>query len=370
MQYAVPSEFGGFMRVTSVLFVAVLFVAAATLGGHRQQSLEIYSIDVEGGNAVLFVSPTGESLLFDAGNPGVRDAGQIAAAAQQAGVKQINYLVISHWHNDHFGSVPVLSAKVPIRNFVDHGPPMIETSENALAGYKAYTAVRDTGHYMRVKPGDKIPIKGLDVQVVTSDGAAITSPLQGSGAPNPLCREFKPMVENAAAAEDGRSTGIVVRFGRFRAIELGDLTWTKEYALVCPNNLLGTFDLYFTDRHGIAAGSPTFVHALKPRVAIFDNGARKGASREAFFTLKSSPGLEDIWQLHYGVPRPAREAFGETTDQGGKDLNAPEEFIANLVEEHTPTDAAHNLEISAREDGSFSLTNQRTGYNKEYRPRQ
>jgi competence protein ComEC len=358
------------MRVISVLFVAVSFVAAAaTLGAQRQQTLEIYSIDVEGGNAVLFVSPTGESLLFDAGNPGARDAEQIAAAAKEAGVKQIDYLVISHWHADHFGGVPDLSTRLPIHNFVDHGPPMIETSETALAGYKAYAAVRDKGHYMPVKPGDKIPIKGLDVQVVTSDGAAVTTPFPGGGAANPPCREFKPIVENAAGAEDGRSTGIVVRFGRFRAIELGDLTWTKEYALVCPNNLLGTFDLYFTDRHGIAAGSPMFVHALKPRVAIFDNGGRKGASREAFLTLKSSPGLEDIWQLHYGVPRPAREAFGETTDQGGKDLNASEEFIANLVEEHTPTDAAHNLKISAREDGSFSLTNQRTGYNKEYRPR-
>jgi competence protein ComEC len=358
-------------RIVSVLFVAVSFVAAAAnLSAQPRQTLEIYSIDVEGGNAVLFVSPTGESLLFDAGNPGARDAEQIASTAKEAGVKQIDYLVISHWHADHFGSVPELATRLPIRNFVDHGPPLIETTENARAAYQAYAAVRDKGHYMPVKPGDKIPITGLDVQVVTSDGAAPTSPLSGGGTPNPLCREFKPIVENAAAVEDGRSTGIVVRFGRFGALELGDLTWTKEYALVCPNNLLGTLELYFTDRHGIAAGSPTFVHALKPRVAIFDNGARKGASRDAFLTLKSSPGLEDIWQLHYSVPRPAREAFGETTDQGGKDLNAPEEFIANLVEEHSPTDAAHNLKISAREDGSFSVTNQRTGYSKEYRRRQ
>jgi competence protein ComEC len=358
------------LRIVSVLFVAVSFVAvAAPLGAQRRQTLEIYSIDVEGGNAVLFVSPTGESLLFDAGNPGARDAEQIASAAKEAGVKQIDYLVISHWHADHFGSVLELSTRLPIRKFVDHGPPLIETTENARAAYQAYAIVRDRGHYMPVKPGDKIPIKGLDVQVVTSDGAAITSPLAGGKAPNPLCSEFKPMVENAAAVEDGRSTGIVVRFGRFRTIELGDLTWTKEHALVCPNNLLGTFDLYFTDRHGIAAGSPTFVHALKPRVAIFDNGARKGASKDAFLTLKSSPGLQDIWQLHYSVPRPAREAFGETTDQGGKDLNAPEEFIANLVEEHTSAEAAHNLKISAREDGSFSVTNQRTGYHKEYKPR-
>ncbi|HYT08082.1 MAG TPA: MBL fold metallo-hydrolase [Rugosimonospora sp.] len=358
------------MRVISVLLVGASFVAAvATLGAQHQRSLEIYSIDVEGGNSVLFVSPSGESLLFDAGNPGPRDADQIAAAAKEAGVKQINYLVISHWHGDHFGSVPDLSTKLPIRNFIDHGPPMIETSENSVARYNAYAAVRDKGHYTPVKPGDKIPIKGLDVRVVTAGGRAITSPLPGGGAPNPLCSDFKPIVENAAAAEDGRSTGIVVRFGRFRAIELGDLTWTKEHDLACPNNLVGTFDLYFTDRHGIAAGSPTFVHALKPRIAIFDNGARKGESSEAFLTLENSPGIEDIWQLHYGVARPARKDFGETTDQGGKDLNAPEEFIANLLEEHTATDPAHNLKISAREDGGFSVTNGRTGFSKEYKPR-
>jgi len=111
------------------------------------------------------------------------------------------------------------------------------------------------------------------------------------------------------------------------------------------------------------------VHALKPRIAIFDNGARKGESSEAFLTLENSPGIEDIWQLHYGVARPARKDFGETTDQGGKDLNAPEEFIANLLEEHTATDPAHNLKISAREDGGFSVTNGRTGFSKEYKPR-
>lgn len=356
-------------RASLLLLLPILFLAAIGAGAQRQRTLQIYSIDVEGGNSVLFVSPTGESLLFDAGNPGARDADQIAAAAKEAGLKQIDYLVISHFHGDHFGSVPELATRLPILNFVDHGPKMVETSDNALAGYKAYAAVRDKGHYMPVKPGDKIPIKGLDVEVVASDGNALTKPLPGAGAPNPLCSDFKPLVENAAAAEDARSVGIVVHFGRFRAVELGDLTWTKEFALVCPKNLLGTVDLYFTNRHGIAAGSPTFVHAIQPRIAIYDNGARKGASSDTFLTLKSSPGIEDIWQLHYSVARPGREAFGETTDQGGKDLNAPEEHIANLVEQHTATDAAHNLKISAQEDGSFSVTNERTGYTKEYKQR-
>jgi competence protein ComEC len=357
-------------RRSTLFFALVLFVTAVVVGAQSQRSLEIYSIDVEGGNSVLFVSPSGESLLFDAGNPGARDAGQIAGAAKKAGVKQIDYLVISHFHGDHFGSVPELATRIPIINFVDHGPKMIETREASVNAYNAYAAVRDKAHYMPVKAGDKIPIKGLDVEVVTSDGAAITKPLSGGGAPNPLCNDSKPLVENepgSPGAEDGRSTGIVVQFGRFRVVELGDLTYTKEYSLVCPSNMIGAVDLYFTDRHGLGAGSPTFVHALRPRVAIFDNSARKGAMRDSFLTVKSSPGLEDIWQLHYSVPRPANPNFGETGDQGGKDLNAPDENIANLVEQHTAADPAHNLKISAQQNGSFTITNERTGNSKEYK---
>jgi competence protein ComEC len=354
-------------RTGLLLLLPIVLVAAVYVGAQRQRTLDIYAIDVEGGNAMLFVSPGGESLLFDAGNPGARDADRIAAAAKDAGLKQIDYLVVSHFHGDHFGSVPELAKRIPIRNFVDHGPKMVETSDASVAGVKAYEAVRDTGHYMPVKADDKIPFKGLTVDVVTSDGIAITSPLPGAGAPNPLCADFKPIQENAAALEDNRSVGIVVRYGRFRVAEFGDLTWTKEFPLVCPNNLLGTFDLYFTDRHGLSSNSPTFVHAIKPRVAIYDNGPRKGIGHESFLSLKSSPGIEDIWQVHYSVARPPTAMFGETTDQGGKEWNTSDEYIANLAEQDA--DSARYLKISAREDGGFSITNQRTGFTKEYKPR-
>ena len=356
------------MRIVWFLFLAVALAASvAIVGAQRRTSLDIYAVDVEGGQAVLFVSPTGESLLMDAANPGARDADRIAAAAKEAGVKQIDYLVVSHFHGDHFGGVPDLAARLPIRNFVDHGLPVIETTERAVAAFQAYAAVRDKGHHIPVKPGDKIPIKGLDVEVVAAGGAAITKPLRGGGAPNPLCGDYMPQAENEPAKEDGRSVGIIVRWGRFRASDFGDLTWNKEFNLVCPNNLLGTVDVHVTNRHGITgSGSPTFVHALQPRIAIFDNGPQKGASREPFLSVKSSPGLEDIWQLHYSVPRPARPLFGETTDQGGKDLNTAEQFIANLDEQHT---TAYSIKISAQENGSFNVTNQRTGYTKEYKPR-
>jgi competence protein ComEC len=357
------------MRFASILFLAAaVVVVGATVGAQGQRRLQIYAIDVEGGNSVLFVSPSGESLLFDAGNPTQHDADQMAAAAKEAGLKQIDYLVISHFHADHLGGVPGLAAKLPIRHFIDHGPPMIEPTGNSVAAFKAYAELRDMGHYTPVKAGDKIPIKGLDVEVVNSDRTAITKALPGAGAANPLCKDFKPITENPPAAEDERSVGIVVRYGKFRVIELGDITWTREFSLVCPNNMLRTVDLYFTDRHALTAGSPTFVHAIKPRVAIFDNGARKGADREAFETVKSSPGIEGIWFEHYSVPRPARPAFGESEDQGGKDFNPPDDFVANMAEDHTST-PSYNLKISAAENGSFTVTNERNNFSKEYEPR-
>lgn len=357
------------MRVVSLfLFLTAVFAATEDIvSAQREQSLEIVAIDVEGGQAILFVSPAGESLLMDAGNPGARDADRIVGAARAAGVTQIDYLVVSHFHGDHFGAVPDIAARMPIRTFVDYGATK-ETTERALAGQKAYVAVRDTGRHILARPGDVIPIKGLDVRIVTADGAAVASALPGGGEPNPLCREFMPQEGNQAAAEDSRSVGVVVAFGRFRALNLGDLTWNKEYDLVCPNNLLGTVDVYFTNHHAVTgAVSPTMVHAIRPRIALFDNGATKGASREPFLSVKTSPGLEDMWQLHYSMPRPPRVLFGETTDQGGKEWNAPDRFIANLEDDRHAT--AYALTISAHEDGSFAVTNQRTGFRKEYKAR-
>src|SRR6266576_1465576 len=280
------------------------------------KTFDVYFIDVEGGQATLMVSPSGESMLVDTGWAGFsnRDADRIAAAAKLAGVKQVDYLVITHYHADHVGGVPQLAAKLPIKHFVDHGENR-ESGAGPDGFYSAYKAAWGSGQHMVVKPGDKIPVKGLDVEVLTADGELIQKPLKGAGQPNALCGKDSRKPEDKT--ENARSLGTVMTFGKFRLLDLGDLTWNKEIDLVCPNNLVGTVDVYLTTHHGMDMSGPaTIVHALKPRVAIMNNGATKGGSVPAWQVVHNSPGLQDLWQLHYAVA-------------GGKDNNVNEQFIAN-----------------------------------------
>jgi beta-lactamase superfamily II metal-dependent hydrolase len=344
-----------------LLIVAVLVAFSGVGRTQGQKPLQIYSIDVEGGQATLFVSPSGQSMLVDAGFPGPRDADRIAAAAKDAGIKQIDYFVNTHLHADHFGSIPDLVTKVPVINFVDNGT-LVETGERSIASFQTYAAVRDKGAHRTVpKPGDTIPVSGLDVQVVIAGGAPIAKPLRGAGAANALCRDWAPLEEDKS--EDARSIGLLVRLGTFRMLDLGDLTWNKEHELVCPNNQVGTVDVYLTTRHGLnGTGSPVAVHAFHPRVAVFNNAGTKGASREHWMAVKSSPGLEDMWLVHLSMPRKGIAGLHETADQGGNDVNAPAQFVANLDDT-----TANYIKIAAREDGSFTVTNPRTGFSKEYK---
>lgn len=355
----------------SALVVLASFASLATrvslpqLRAQQRTTLDIYSIDVEGGGATLFVSPSGESLLVDAGNPGARDADRIAAAVKAAGLSQVDYLVISHYHGDHVGGVADLAARVPIRAFVDHGSEVHDGSPFKLRDeiFQGYLAQRAKGRHLQVKPGDTVPIKGLNVTVLSSDGASLQKPLPGGG-PNALCGAFTPQPEDLS--ENARSVGVVVALGRFRMLALGDLTWNKERDLACPTNVIGPIDVYLTTHHGLnLSGPPVLVHAIRPRVALMNNGPRKGASREAWLTVKNSPGLEDLWQLHYAVQRDGSAAFQEREPSGGPDSNVREDLIANLAEaaEHAP---AYELRVAAREDGSFTVRNTRNNFSKAY----
>ncbi len=333
-----------------VLAMLVLLASASLLSAAK--TLEVYFIDVEGGQSTLVVSPSGESMLIDTGWAGHnhRDALRIAAAAKAAGVKKIDYLVITHYHADHVGGVPQLAEKLPILNFVDHGPS-VEHAKDADILFAAYSAFRDKGKHILAKPGDKLPIKGLDVTVLTSNGEAIPEPLPGAGQPNPDCAKFQK--KDTDATENARSVGLLVQYGDFRLLDLGDLTWNKEADLVCPNNKIGLVDLYVVSHHGLnQSGSPQLVHAISPRVAVMENGARKGGSPEAWQIMHDTRGLQDIWQLHFSVA-------------GALAHNSPDPFIANTDE----ICEGKWLRLTVQREGNFTLYNSRNKFEQNYAKR-
>ena len=334
----------------TIITTVLVFLLCAP--ARAAQTLQVYFIDVEGGQATLFVPPAGgETMLVDAGWPdaGGRDADRIVSAAKLAGVRQIDYLVVTHYHGDHVGGVPQLADRIPIRTFVDHGPS-VEGSMEADQLYSAYLTVRDKANHILAKPGDWIPIQGINVLVLTAAGNEISEPLARPFATNPLCARVKRKASDSS--ENAQSVGMLITYGNFRMIDLGDLTWDKELGLACPDNKIGTVDVYLSTHHGLnLSGAPPLVHALHPLVAIMNNGAKKGGEPEAWQTIRTSPGLEDIWQLHYAL-------------EAGKANNAPEAFIANL-EEHCQ---GNWIRLSAEPDGQFTVTNERNGKTKAYKP--
>jgi beta-lactamase superfamily II metal-dependent hydrolase len=310
-------------------------------------------IDVEGGQALLAVSPAGESMLVDAGWPGFdgRDASRIAAAARAAGIKQIDYLVISHYDIDHIGDLAALLVQIPVRHVIDNGPSK-STNKGIPERYKTYAEARDKLPHSVARLGETLPVRGIEVKVI----AAATQPLRapaGGGLPNKFCATSPVREPIAGDLEDNMSIGLLFTLGRFRMIDLSDMEWDVERDLMCPVNPVGKVDVYVTNVHGQSkAGSPALVYGLAPRVVLMNNGGRKGGDPPTWDILKQSPGLEDIWQAH-------------RSDAGGEARNPPEDFIANLK---TPCEAKW-LKLSAAEDGSFTVLNSRNGFSKKYAAR-
>ncbi len=331
-----------------LIFFALAFCAATAFSATKP--MEVYFIDVEGGQATLIVSPSGQSMVIDTGWAGFnnRDADRIAAAAAKSGIKQIDYLLITHYHADHVGGVPQLAAKLPIKNFIDHGPNFEAGKKPADDLFNAYTAIRDKGNHLLAKPGDRIPIKGLSVEILTADGNVLTKALPEAGQPNPYCASTQPKPEDKS--ENSRSTGSLIAYGKFRLLDLGDLTWDKELALVCPNNRIGTVDVYLTTHHGLnQSNSPALVDAVHPRVAIMNNGATKGGNPEAWQIVHDLPGLEGLWQLHTAESKGAH--------------NTDPEMIANP---DSKSDQGNWIKLTALPTGEFTVTNGRNGFSKTY----
>ncbi|HLK63823.1 MAG TPA: MBL fold metallo-hydrolase [Bryobacteraceae bacterium] len=333
---------------------AALFLLAGICAhwGRAARTLDVYDIDVEGGKAVLIVSPSGESMLYDVGWPGNdgRDVNRIVAAAKAAGLEQIDYLVISHYDIDHLGDVPLLVSKFPVKHIIDHGP-MEASGKTPTPQYLAYAAVRDRMDHIAMKPGDHLPIRGIDVLVVTAAGKYLEKPLAGAGTPNALCATTPREPERPTDVEDNMSMGLLFTFGKFRMLDLADLESAYDYKLMCPNNPIGSVDVYQVNVHGQEKGvSPVLAQALHARVALMGNGPRKGGDPQSWTTLRGAPGLADIWQVHYSI-------------SGGKEHNPADDYIANL---EGSTDQANWIRLSASNDGSFAVTNTRNGFSKTY----
>ena len=322
--------------------------------------LQVYFVDVEGGQSTLFVMPGGESLLVDTGSPdsrnpaAPRDASRIAAVCKLAGVTKIDNLVVTHYHSDHVGGLPQLVGMVPVGRFIDHGVNRegadVQGGASTIAGYNAYQKVLAEGHaeHLTVKPGDVLPVKAMRVEVVSGDGEVIAKPLAAGGGQNAACAASP--LKDAENTENDRSLGLVITFGKLRILDLGDMTWNKERGLMCPVDKLGKVDVYIVSHHGLTnSGSPALVDAIAPRVAIEDNGPRKGGAPATFETIEGSSRLKDLWQLHTAEGSDARH-------------NVAEPRIANLP----GPDAGNTLKLTGRMDGSIAVTNGRTGETVEY----
>jgi beta-lactamase superfamily II metal-dependent hydrolase len=326
-------------------------VALALLAGEK--TLNIYFIDVEGGQSTLIVTPAGQSLLVDAGYPerDGRDPDRIMAAVRDARLTRIDYLLVTHLHEDHDGGAAALSQRIPIGTFVDYGSP-VENAKEVVAAFVGYSEARDRSQHLVPKAGDRLPLEGVIVDVVSADGTVLPSPLDGAGQRNAACADFERPPDSRG--ENPRSIGISLRFGAFRFLDVGDLVASKMADLVCPANLLGEVDAYLLTHHANSDPTlPAVFEAIRPRVAIANNGPWKGATPQTMTALHELRNPVDVWQLH------------RTINYGAE--NFPEGFIANLGFE--AADGASWIKLSASENGAFSITNGRTGWTKHYQAR-
>ena len=356
------------MRVMLRLITFALLLVPAGLLQPQSRNLEIYWVDVEGGAATLLISPSGESMLIDTGfEVDGRDAKRIYAAAQQAGLKKIDYVVISHYHADHVGGLAALSKMIPLGKFYGRGDEIEPVNQKWLDSYRAASAGKRT----IVKPGDRIPIKGFEVLVVSSDGKMLDKPVTGGG-PNALCANAEQKAP--AGPENQYMVGTLITFGRFKLLALIDLDWEKEMELVCPVNKLGTVTLYQSGRHGSfdGAGSPALLGAIRPQVAVINNGPRKGLGqvddtarsitpagikvtpyeRNAYARLSKIPGIEGIWQGHLSL-----------LDKDPSHNTSPD-MIANL--DDTADCKGNWIKASVEPSGRLTITNGRNGFSKSY----
>jgi competence protein ComEC len=331
------------------LLLSALLLLLLSSAFPSARNFVMYVIDTEGGKALLLISPGGRTLLVDAGFPGFsdRDAIRIAEAAEDAGIKKLDYLVVTHYDLDHVNNVPATVARIPAVTFMDHGEPAVKDPQTTKA-FAAYLEATAKAERIILKPGYRIPFDKVEILIVTSGGQAIRTPVKCAGSPNPYCAK-SPAAPESENSENAQSVGMLYTFGRFRMLDLGDLTWNKEIDLMCPKNPIGTVDLFMVSHHGFdASNSPALIHAVHPKVAIMNNGPQKVGSPAVLKIIRSSPGLQAAYQLHWSENAPNE--------------NPKDEFIANLRD----SPDGKWIKVTAEHNGRFSVTNARTGVTKNY----
>jgi len=342
----------GSAMVGAIVALAFLALAESSPALPELKPLEIYFVDVEGGQATLFVTPAGQSLLIDTGWPGNagRDADRIVAAAKNASLSKIDFVLLTHYHVDHAGGAPQLLAKIPVGTFIDHGvnrEPGDQPTEQSWENYQKLLSSQSVKRSI-AKVGDILPIEGVRAEIVSADGELLRKPLSGAGTQNPACNKTEQ--RPADQTENARSLGTILTFGKVRILDLGDLTWNKELELVCPIKRLGPVDVFIVSHHGwLQSNSPALLVAISPRLAIMDNGADKGGSPSSWDIVRKSPKLEDLWQLHF-------------SNEGGAAHNSGDSFIANLP----GPDGGNYLKLSVWADGRLEVYNSRTQTAKDY----
>lgn len=360
-------------RLVPLLALALAGSAAGAMPAAQEKPLRITAVDVEGGAATLFVTPEGHSLLIDTGWPdGVggpkpvpgqpapppfSSAERIVAAAKAAGLSRIDYLVITHYHVDHVGGVQDLLRRFPVGTVIDHGPNREFPPANAQPAslrfatatlYPAYLKAIEGKPHRVMKPGETLKIDALTLTVVDSDRQPVSPPLPGGGKPGAGCATATSM-ERDGGEENARSLGFLATWGKARMLALGDTSWNVENTLVCPIDRIGPVDLMISDNHGSEiSNSPVFVNTVKPRVVVFANGPAKGADASVFDTMRASPRLTALWQLHSATRSPEK--------------NEPADHIVNLAGGAD----GQPLEIAVEKSGAITVTNPRNGHRETY----